>query len=216
LIDELRRVHKLLVGEIARRLERSTAWVSVRLGLSSELTPVISEKIMSGAFPMHAYLASVRPITRVNKIQATEIEGFISATAGKGLSVRELDILAKGYFKGGEEFRGHVKNGDVRWCLDTLRATAASGTKAASNDDEQKLLSDLDAVQWRLRRLPRLLSSPRIQSPGALAEAHLLTGGIVRLIVPFTKAIKEFYDRTRPSQGHCGDAAKRNEHPPSQ
>jgi len=63
LIDELRRIHRLSVSEIARRLERSSAWVSVRLGLSSELTPLISQKIMFGEFPMHASLVCCQHFT---------------------------------------------------------------------------------------------------------------------------------------------------------
>ena len=208
LIDELRRVHKLSVAEIARRLERSPPWVSARLGLTSELTPFIGEKIMSGSFPMHAYLASIRPITRVSKIQAPEIEDFVRATAGKGLSVRDLDVLAKGYFRGGEDFRKHVQQGDVRWCLDALRATTGSGTAAASNEEERKILMDLDIVQRRLKRLPMLLAASKLQSPSFLAEAHLLCGGILRLTESFTKAIRDFYDRNRPQEGHRSHARK--------
>ena len=157
LIDELRRVHRLTGAEIARRLEKSTAWVSVRLGLTAELTPLIAEKIMSGAFPMHAYLATIRPITRVNKVQVPEIEAFVRATSGKGLSVRDLDVLARGYFQGGDEFRRQVREGDVRWCIEALRPTGEGGAAAAANDGERRALIDLEAVQRRMRRLLPLL-----------------------------------------------------------
>jgi len=200
LIDELRRVHKLSVAEIARRLERSSAWVSVRLGLSSELTPLISQKIMSGEFPMHAYLASVRPVTRVNKVKPLEIEGFVKATSGKGLSVRELDILAKGYFRGGDEFRQHVEQGDVRWCLDALRSSNETSS-AAANGDEEKILGDLDLVQRRAKRLIFMLAQERRCNADFLAEAHILCGGLQRLLPSFTKAIGEFYARSRPQKG---------------
>jgi len=210
LIDELRRLHKLTVSEIARRLEKSTAWVSVRIGLTSELTPLIAEKIMSGAFPMHAYLQSVRPITRVNKVQVPEIEAFMCATAGKGLSVRDLDILAKGYFKGGEDFRSQVQKGDLRWCLDALRQTSDGGAIAASSDQERKILISLESVQRNLRRLPAMLVAVTAPNPAFLAEAHLLCGGTLRFINPFAKAIKDFYDRTRPQESHRGDAQKRH------
>jgi len=213
LIDELRRIHKLAVGEIARRLEKSTAWVSVRLGLTTELTPLIAEKIMSGAFPMHAYLQSVRPITRVNKVQSPEIEAFMCATAGKGLSVRDLDILAKGYFKGGEDFRRQVQKGDLRWCLDALRQTADGGAIAASSEQERKILISLEIVQRNLRRLPTMLAAATASNPAFLAEAHLLCGGTLRFIESFKKAIKDFYDRTRPQESHRGHAQERHGDP---
>lgn len=207
LIDELRRVHQLTGAEIARRLERSTAWVSVRLGLTAEMTPFIAEKIMSGAFPMHAYLATIRPITRVNKVQAAEVEDFVRATSGKGLSVRELDILAKGYFQGGEDFRRHVREGDVRWCLSALRPAGEGGVAAGANDKERKALIDLETVQRRLRRLPPLLQGDSTNYSSAfLAEAHLLCGGLVRLLPTFTTTIKDFYARTRPQESDRGHA----------
>lgn len=213
LLDELRRVHKLSVAEIARRLERSPAWVSVRLGLTTELTPLVSEKIMSGAFPMHAYLASVRPVTRVNKIQPSEIEDFVKATSDKGLSVRELDILTKGYFKGGDEFRNHIEQGDVRWCLDALRST--TDNIPAANTEERKILMDLDMVHRRTKRLPELLLKKHPHSLDFLAEAHLLCGGLQRLLPAFMKAVKEFYDRSRPQKSDCrhertGDGQENN------
>jgi hypothetical protein len=213
LIDELRRVHKISVAEIARRLERGVTWVSARQGILGELTPLIKEKIMSGAFPLSAYMYNLRTVRRLSSVQPREIEEFVSATAGKGLSVRDLDILAKGYFKGGEEFRCHVQQGDVRWCLDALRQVSDSGAAAASNDDERKVLIDLEIVQRRLRRLPGMLATPKIQSPAFLAEVHLLSGGILRLIQPFTKAIKDFYDRTRPQESHRGHAQERHGDP---
>ncbi len=220
LIDELRRVHRLTVGEIARRLEKSSAWVSVRLGLTTELTPLIAEKIMSGAFPMHAYLQSVRPITRVNKVQIPEIEAFMSATAGKGLSVRDLDILAKGYFRGGEDFRRQVQKGDLRWCLTALRHSAdGDAVGAASSDEERKILISLEMVHRNLRRLPTALAAVTVPNPAFLAEAHILCGGTLRFIASFTKAIRDFYDRTRPQESHRGDAQERHgdsrDHPDS-
>ena len=209
LIDELKRLHKFSVVEIARRLERSTTWVGARQGILTEMTPLIKEKVMSGAFPLSAYMYNLRTVRRLSSIQPHEIEGFVLATAGKGLSVRDLDILAKGYFKGGVVFRRHVEQGDVRWCLDALRQTCDTGAAAASNEDERKVLSDMEIVQRRLRRLPGMLTASKIQGPAFLAEVHLLSGGILRLIQPFTKAIKDFYDRTRPQESHRVDAQKR-------
>lgn len=206
LIDELRRVHNLTGAEIARRLEKSTAWVSMRIGLTSELTPFVTEKIMSGAFPLHAYLASIRPFTRVNKAQTPEIDAFVRATSGKGLSVRDLDVLSRGYFQGSDEFRRHIQEGDVRWCLEALRPTGEGGAAAAANDGERKMLIDLETVHRRIRRLQTLLQGKATYSPAFLAEAHLLCGGLQRWMPAFAKTIKDFYDRTRPQESDRGHA----------
>jgi hypothetical protein len=211
LIDELRRVHKLSIMEIARRLERSTAWVSMRLGLTTALTPFITEKIMSGAFPMHAYLHSVRPLTRVNKVQVPEVEAFVHATAGKGLSVRDIDLLARGYFQGGDDFRCQVRNGDVQWCIEALRPRGEAGAAAAATDAERQVLIDLEVVQRRVKRLATTLASESHYSPAFLAEAHLLCGGLLRSIPSFSGALKDFYDRTRPQKSDCGPARQGHE-----
>ena len=208
LIDELRRVHRLTVAEISRRLEKSTGWVSSRCGLTAELTPLISGKLMSGAFPIYAYLTSVRPFMRMNKVQLPEIEKFLQATSSKGLSVRDLDMLARGYFQGGEDFRRHVQEGDVRWCLETLRPSSAGSALAAANDSERKVLVDMEAIQQRVRRLVPLLQSEAACSAAFLAEANLLCSGLLRVIPNFTKSIKDFYARTRPQDSDCSHACE--------
>jgi hypothetical protein len=212
LIDELRTVHKLSVAEIARRLERSSAWVSVRQGMIAELTPLITEKLMNGNFPMHAYLASVRPITRVNKTQPEEIEEFIRATSNKSLSVREIDILAKGYFKGGNDFREHVHQGDIKWCINALRHTDAVSPSSKNSVEEGKVLIDLDIILKRIRRLSPILSSDNLRSPSFLAEAHLLTGGILRFLDNFSNVTRGFHDRTRPQKSHSSPPQQENGH----
>jgi hypothetical protein len=171
------------------------------------MTPLVAGKIMSGSFPMHAYLASIRPVTRVNKVQAPEIDDFVRATSGKGLGVRDLDILAKGYFLGGEEFRRQVREGDVRWCIEALRPSGEGGAAAAANDVERKLLVDMETVHRRIKRLlPLLQRREATYSPAFLAEAHLLCGGLQRWMPAFATVIKDFYARTRPQESDRGDA----------
>ena len=211
LIDELRSAHNLTVTEIAGRLDKSPAWVSARLGLTTELTPLVSEKIMSGAFPMHAYLASVRPLTRVNKVQGPEIDAFVRATSGKGLSVRDLDCLAKGYFQGGDDFRRHVQDGDVRWCLGALRPTGGGGGAAAANEGERRVLADLEIAHRKIRRLLTQLQSQATYSQAFLAEANLLCGALQRWMPSFSKIIKDFYARTRPEDNDCSPSPSGHE-----
>lgn len=50
LVDELHVTHGLEVLEIASRLERSVAWVSLRLGLMNEISEDVREKIFLGQF----------------------------------------------------------------------------------------------------------------------------------------------------------------------
>jgi ParB/RepB/Spo0J family partition protein len=200
LIDELRESHKLSVSEIARRLERSSAWVSVRQGLTSELTPFIFDKIMGGDFPMYAYLSSVRPIMRINSIKPTEIEDFVRATSNKGLTVRDIDILAKSYFRGGDDFRKNITEGNINWCLDAMKAVNQVDSSTEKSDEEKKIIIDLEIIHKRLRRVPTTLARDQNWSPSFLAESHLICGGILRFVKIFSNTIKEFHDKTRPQK----------------
>ena len=204
LIDELRGSHKLSVSEIARRLERSPAWVSVRQGLISDLSPFVCDKIMAGDFPMYAYMSSVRPFMRIKGVKPPEIEAFVRATSGKGLTVRDIESLARSYFNGGDDFRQHINRGDLRWCLDAMKPSINSSRAAVSSENEQKILDDLEGVHRRLRRIPEMLSDSQKRSPSFLAEAHLICGGILRFMTKFTNVIKEFHDKSRPQKSDSG------------
>jgi len=59
-IDELKKLHKMSVAEIAAELSRSKAWVSMRLGLIGEMSEKVREKIFSGSFPIYPYMYTLR------------------------------------------------------------------------------------------------------------------------------------------------------------
>ena len=50
-IDQLRQLDQMSVADIAEELSRSKAWVSMRLGLISEMSEAVRQQIFSGAFP---------------------------------------------------------------------------------------------------------------------------------------------------------------------
>lgn len=62
-VDELKQLYGMNVGPIAEMLSRSKAWVSLRLGLLAEMPPAVRQKLFAGAFPVYAYMYSVRPFT---------------------------------------------------------------------------------------------------------------------------------------------------------
>jgi hypothetical protein len=55
-IEELKSVQGLSAAEIAAELGRSKAWVSMRLGLMDEMSPIVREKLMGGDFPVYPYM----------------------------------------------------------------------------------------------------------------------------------------------------------------
>lgn len=202
LVGKLKATHALSTNEIARRLERSSAWVSMRSGLLAEMKPLVVEKIMSGAFPAYVYMYTLRSFMRMNKIEASEIQDFVVATAGQGLSTRELGVLAEGYFRGGNEMRNEIKKGNIKWCLKSLRPYEETRSSALS-ELESKFIRDLDILASKMNRLIASTASKSLSSPEFFAQAHLICDGIQRLLPTFNEKMKVFYDRCRPALQHC-------------
>lgn len=99
LIDELKTVHAMSVSEIARLLEKSNGWVSMRIGILREMSACVLEKIFSGDFPVYAYMYTLRRFIRMNGARKKDIDEFVCAVAGKHLSIRDIELLAHGYFR---------------------------------------------------------------------------------------------------------------------
>jgi hypothetical protein len=62
------------------------------------MSPAVQETLFRGAFPVYSYMVTLRPFMRMNGVGQKEIEQFVQAVAGGKLSVRELELLAHGYF----------------------------------------------------------------------------------------------------------------------
>ena len=112
-IDELKNLHRMGVTEIATELSRSKAWVSMRLGFIGEMSPKVRQKLFAGAFPVYPYLYTLRQFMRMNGVKKSEVEAFVVALSGKRLSVRDIEQLAHGYFRGPESFREEILSGNI-------------------------------------------------------------------------------------------------------
>ena len=192
LIDELRSVHAMSVSEIARLLERSNAWVSVRVGILREMSACVMDKIFSGDFPVYAYMYTLRRFIRINGAGKKDVDDFVLAVSGKHLSIRDIELLAQGYFRGSNEFREQIKKGDIRWGLNLLKEKARLGD--ACTEAERKSLRDLEVTQKYMQRVTCTVKDGRCGSNAFYAQAHLVAGGILRCLELFSRAIKEFHD----------------------
>jgi hypothetical protein len=85
--------------------------VSLRLGLVAQLSSTVREALFAGAFPVYSYLYSLRPFRRLNP--PADLDQFVAALRGKQLSVREIEGLAQGFFRGPESFRAEVLKGNL-------------------------------------------------------------------------------------------------------
>jgi len=135
-VDELKNIRKLSVAEIAEELSRSKSWVSMRVGLISEMSPKVRSLLFSGKFPVYSYMYLLRQFMRMNSIASEEIERFVEAVSGKHLSVREIEQLAHGYFRGPESFRREIESGNLALPLEQMQQAAARVLRAAVNLSE--------------------------------------------------------------------------------
>lgn len=191
LIDELKTVHRMNTAEIAGHLERSKGWVSMRSGLMKEMSGVVREEVFKGAFPVYAFMYTLRKFMRMNGISQTESDEFVKAVSGKRLSVRDIERLADGYFKGSSELREQIRNGNLSWSLDRLRGPHHD---SGLSSREQATLKALEILLRYIQRFT--VGQHGSMSRDFAAQANLLSGGLIRQLPPFTQALREFYDRT--------------------
>ncbi len=213
LIAELKASYHMSTADIAAQLERSKAWVSVRSGMITEMSPFVMEKIFRGDFPVYAYMYILRPFIRINRTPREEIDEFVGLVAGGKLSIRDIELLARGYFRGSEEFREQLKKGDIALGLAGLRRLP-SGTCGCTRA-EQAMLRDLELVQGSMQRVTARGHAPGYHTRAFFAQAHLLTGGILRQIELFTHAVRQLNDRSGKAQSNLsavsgGHAAPRD------
>lgn len=196
-VDELKRLHQMNVAQIAEVLSCSKGWVSMRLGLLAEMPELVRQQLFAGAFPVYAYMYTVRPFMRMNKVKPGEVEAFVRALSGKGLSVRDIEHLAQGYFQGPEALREQIRAGNVALPLEQLKGScqAADGCTAF----EQAMLRDLEIVEKYLQRVSAKSHDPRLSTPAFQAQAHLLLGGLLSRSPAFFQSVRQLHDR-------CGQA----------
>lgn len=191
LIEELKTVHRMSTAEIAAHLERSKGWVGMRAGLMKEMSGVVMEEVFKGAFPVYAFMYTLRKFMRMNGISGSEIDEFVKAVSGRRLSIRDIERLADGYFKGTDELREQIRNGNLSFCLDPVRDKSRDGRLSSR---EQATLKALEILLCYIRRIA--VGQPPSLSKEFAVQANLLTGGLIRQLPPFTRALRELYDRT--------------------
>jgi hypothetical protein len=194
LIDELKSVHHMTVSEIAGLVDKSKGWVGMRVGIIGQMSPLVMRKIFSGKFPVYAYMYTLRPFIRMNGINKKEIDEFVESVAGKKLSIRDIELLAHGYFKGSDELRSQIKSGDILWALSRLKETSAN--TGDCTELEKRMLRDLEITQKYMQRVTYKSQDKRFNTNSFYAQANLLSGGIVRQLDAFIQAIRQFYDRS--------------------
>ena len=125
-VTELKNTRQMAVAQIASELSRSKAWVNVRLGLLIGMSEQVRQKLFAGAFPVYAYMNQLRHCMRITGVTQAQVDAFVLALSGHGLSVREVTQLAHGCFRGPESLRQEILKGHFTLPLQQMQAAARS------------------------------------------------------------------------------------------
>jgi len=199
-VGELLTAHNMSIADVAEMLSRSKAWVSMRRRLLAEMSPAVQEVLFRGAFPVYSYMATLRPFMRMNGVGQKELERFVQAVAGQRLSVREIELLAHGYFRGPAALRQEVDQGNWKWSLEQMQAVP-NDTERCSNA-EQALLREFERLLKSMQHVMAACDSPRLKTRTFYAQANLLTASVLSRREPFFKKMEEFYDRSGHASSH--------------
>ena len=193
-VGDLLTIHGMDLADVAETLGRSKGWVSMRSTLLNEMGEEIQKILFAGKFPVYCYMYTLRPFRRMNGVTQQEIERFIKAISGKRLSVRDIELLAQGYFRGPDSLREAIGQGKLNWSLEHMKNVPDD--LEGCNDFERVLLKDLQVVQKLMQRIMAKCHNDRLQSRAFFAQANLLTGSLLTKLKPFGERMKEFHDRS--------------------
>ena len=201
MIEELHRRCAMSIYDIAKRLGRCPSWVSMRLGILEDLTPLLREKILSGAFPARAYLYGIKGFTRGNKIAKERIDLFVSAVSGKGLSTRALFVLSRASFTGGTVIERLVLEGDVHRALHILRVDTNGSDDTSLNAKERLFIKELQSTAAGMSRIIAQSDTLDTTAGSFTQYVNLWSGAILKRLSDFAATIKELYDRSGSCSG---------------
>ncbi len=193
-VVELLSTHDMSLADVAETLSRSKAWVSMRRGLLKEMSQAVQEILFRGAFPVYSYMVTLRPFMRMNGVGQQEIERFVQAVAGQQLSVREIELLAHGYFRGPVSLRESIDQGNWKWSLQQMQTVPED--PEGCNDVERRLLRELERLLKAIGHVTARCDDPRLQTRAFYAQANLLVAGLLSRRECFFKKMEEFHDRS--------------------
>ena len=199
-IDELKGSFGMSGAQVASLLEKSPAWVSVRSGILASMSEKVRGRIFKGLFPAWSYLYTLRKFTRVNRGRDDLVERFVESVSGKGLSVRDIGILAEGWFNGSDEFRRQIEDGNVAWCLNSLKEPACNSQDCTGR--ELEILANLERTGKCIRRFLADCADCDQGSGSFFAQANLLSGNILKMKDAFSREMRRLHDRSGQAQSY--------------
>jgi hypothetical protein len=147
---------------------------------------------------------TLRQFMRMNGVKKQEIENFVVAVSGKKLSVRDIEQLAHGYFRGPESFREAIRDGHIGLPLQWMKQVPEDPDGV--NEFEGVLLRDLEITHKYMQRVMGKSEDRRLKTRAFHAQANLLTAGILSKGRAFFDTLRKLHDRSGQAQGDLSDA----------
>lgn len=165
LLKELHERFELTAGELARRFDKTTSWVSRRLALVRELPEAVQELVRAGELSAHAAMKHLVPLARANESGCLELA---KAVAAQGLSSRQVGTLCAAWAAGTPESRRLI----ISDPLLVLRAEEEARRPKEKLPCE-RLKGDVAAIAGIARRARHYVLTEPHARPGGQAEVEL-------------------------------------------
>jgi len=195
LIDQLKNSYGMSIAEIADQLGKSKSWVCLRVETKKKISPCVTENILAGEFPARSYLYTIAPLTRVHGLKNEEVDRFVNLVSGKGISTRDIDLLARAYFTGSTQLVDQINNGKLDWGLAQLKKEQ-NQEWGQCTQFEKGVLKHLESIQNNMQKLIIKSSDKRLKTNAFLVQANLLTEAILKQMESFSAAILRFHDQS--------------------
>ena len=208
LLRELVQRFGLGLDELGRRFDRSTSWVSRRLGLVTDLPASVQEEVRAGSIGAHAAMKYLVPLARAN---AADCEALGRAIGKLRPTSRQVGELYGAYMGGNAAARERV----VQEPGLVLKARAELGCVGDALTAAEELLRDLRIVTSVARRALRRLTDGALDGTSAPERArareqsHEAYFELGRLVKRFVRETTE----SREQENHAG-SDDTNDHPP--
>jgi hypothetical protein len=131
---------------------------------------------------------------RLNGVTREYIERFVKSLAGQRLSVREIELMADGYFRGPESLRQEIDQGNWKWSLQQLQSVPED--PEACNDTELALLVELERLLKSMQGVMTRCDDARLETRAFHAQANLLLVRLLSKRESFFTKMEEFHDRS--------------------
>jgi len=201
LVDQLAVVHGMSLKDIAAKINKSKAWVSIRLYLLEKMSATVREAVFSGKFPIRSYMYSLRPFTRVNGQKSKEVDDFVTALSGKDVSGRDIHLLAGSFFNGDAQIKAQICTGQLDWTLKKLKEAVITDDqmeqKSKWNDFLKMVARDFHNVNKYLNKLTVEMEDKRLQEDNFFNHINDICQTILRIQPIFIESLRRFCDRSR-------------------